>query len=149
MDTYSRIRDLQTNGSASVAELKEFLGTLKGRSPQQVIGIVSASLLLQSLVVAVVATSVLLLVGTIVPYMLWGPLKSQNVAAKPAAAAAKTADRAASDAARQEPRPPNAAATSAPDAAKAAQVMGLDEVKGTKPDDKPPDIDNLLDGLDK
>ena len=148
MDTYSRIRDLQTNGSASVAELKEFLGTLKGRSPQEVIGIVSASLLLQSLAVAVVATLLLLLVGTVVPYMLWGPLKSQNVAAKPAAAAA-TANPATSDAAGQEPRPPSAAASSAPDAAKAAQVMGLDEVKGTTPDDKPPDIDNLLDGLDK
>jgi hypothetical protein len=147
MDTYSRIRDLQTNGSASVAELKEFLGTLKGRRPQEVIGIVSASLLLQSLAVAAVVTVVLLLAGTVVPYVLWGPLKSQNVAAKPAAEAA--ANRKTSDTARQEPRPPNAVVPAIPDAAKAAQVMGLDEVKGTKPDDKPPEIDNLLDGLDK
>ena len=39
------LRNLHANGSASLAELREFLAELKGRKPQEVIGIVSASLL--------------------------------------------------------------------------------------------------------
>ena len=41
---------MHANGSASLAELREFLGTLQGSSPQEVIGIVSTSLLVQSMV---------------------------------------------------------------------------------------------------
>ena len=45
-----------------------FLGGLHGKSPQEVIGIVSSSLLVQSMILAVVATAVLLAVFTVGPY---------------------------------------------------------------------------------
>ena len=143
-------RDVETmhvNGSASLAELKEFLGTLHGKSPQEVIGIVSSSLLFQSLGVAIVATIALLAVFTVGPYLIYGPPKVKEVAKKPAETAP------ADQPATATPVAGMAAAGDAaqPDAEAAAKAMGIDEAKvadpGKNPLDKGPEIDNLLDGV--
>jgi hypothetical protein len=144
-------KNLRVNGSASVAELKEFLASLKGRNPQEVIGMMSASMLIQSLGIATVATALFLAVFTIGPYFAYGPPKKKDLAAKTGATAkenkeapaAKNADDTATDTAKSD----------TPDASKAAKALGIDEVKNADPTknplDKGPNIDNLLDGLDK
>ena len=147
-------KNLRVNGSASVAELKEFLASLKGRNPQEVIGLMSTSMLVQSLAIATAATVLFLAVFTIGPYFAYGPPKKKDLAAKAGAAlkenkeatAAKNADGGAAVAT-------DAAKSDTPDAGNAAKALGIDEVKdadpATNPLDKGPDIDNLLDGLDK
>jgi hypothetical protein len=146
------LQNLKVNGSASVAELREFLKSLKARNPQEVIGIVSSHLLVQSLGLACVAMFALIAVFTIGPYMIYGPRTAKAPAVKPTVeAAAIDASRSASEGGdRTGASATGAAASGQPDAARAAQVMGLDEVKSADPKENPldkPDIDKLLDGL--
>lgn len=142
-------RNLKEHGGASIGELKEFLAGLRGRSPQEVIGIVKSSLLIQSLGIATAATLAVLFVFTITPYMIWGP---------PSEAKPKKAAVAASEQSVQPAAAINTGATkegaksdgapSAEDAAKAAKAMGLDETKTADPKENPleKDFDKLLDG---
>lgn len=147
----SEVHGLKTNGHAPLDELREFLAALKGRNPQEVIGIVSSSLLIQSMVLATIGIVVFMAVFTVVPYWLYGPLKAGPTAAHapPAAppatpAAGKTADASAtktSDSASDSP--------AQADAAKAAKTLGLDETKAADPSKNPlessPNLDKLLD----
>jgi hypothetical protein len=143
-------KNLHVNGAASVAELKEFLATLKGRNPQEVIGIISSSMLIQSLAIAAAATLALLVIGTVVPYVVYGPPKPKVAASRPGAAPAKKEVPTAN---KTDTAAPTDGTKSKPDAAKAAKVLGMDEVKEADPTKNPLDkglnIDNLLDGLDK
>src|SRR5262245_57660697 len=84
------MRNLKANGAASVAELKEFLANLKGKNPQEVIGIISSSLLIQSLAIATIATLALMVVGTVGPYLIYGPPKPTPTATKPGSPAKET-----------------------------------------------------------
>ncbi len=149
----SEVHGLKTNGHAPLDELREFLAALKGRNPQEVIGIVSSSLLIQSMVLATIGTVVFMAVFTVVPYWLYGPLKAGPTAAHapPAAppatpAAGKTADASATntrDRASASDSPAQA------DAAKASKTLGLDETKAADPSKNPlessPNLDKLLD----
>ena len=145
------VKNLKESGSASVAELRAFLKSLKARNPQEVIGIVSTSLLVQSLVISCVATVVMMGVFTVGPYMIYGPNKPPTPGGKPGAAAtaATNANRPAETATT-----PDTKATSSspgtPDVEKASKAMGLDESKRADPKKNPldkPDLDKLLDGL--
>lgn len=144
-------RNLRVNGSASIEELKEFLGSLKGKSPQEVIGLVSSSMLIQSLSIATVATLIFFVIFTVGPYIVYGPLKPTNLSGKPvekkaASEQAASPSKAAPATAAEEKAEPT-------ESEKAAKVLGIDEVKNADPKknplDKGPNIDNLLDGLDK
>lgn len=149
------MRGLKTNGSASMEELRDFLANLKGRNPQEVIGIVSSSLLIQSMVLATVGTIVVMGVFTIVPYWIYGPLKAEPVAAHaPPAANAAAAAPAATPAAGKTAETATAKTSDSenpalPDAAKAAKTLGLDETKAADPTKNPlessPNLDKLLD----
>lgn len=150
----SEVHGLKTNGHAPLDELREFLAALKGRNPQEVIGIVSSSLLIQSMVLATIGTVVFMAVFTVVPYWLYGPLKAgptaahappaANAAAAPPAtpAAGKTADASATKTSDSD-------SLAQPDAAKAAKTLGLDETKAADPSKNPlessPNLDKLLD----
>ena len=152
----SEVHGLKTNGHAPLDELREFLAALKGRNPQEVIGIVSSSLLIQSMVLATIGTVVFMAVFTVVPYWLYGPLKAgptaahappaANAAAAPPAtpAAGKTADASATKTSDSDSDSPAQA-----DAAKAAKTLGLDETKAADPSKNPlessPNLDKLLD----
>ena len=145
----SDISSLKENGTASVAELREFLKSLKARNPQEVIGIVSSSLLLQSLIMSCVITAIFMAVFTAGPYFVYGPAKPKTAAAKPNS---NQASRPASEgAAPAESSTPSASsANSGPDVEKASKAMGLDESKPADPKRNPldkPEIDKLLDGL--
>ena len=143
----SDVRTLKESGSASVAELREFLKSLKARNPQEVIGIVSSNLLVQSLGLACMISAVFMVVFTVGPYMVYGPTTKKAPPTKPAAQAVATdGNRSTSEGAGAT----GAAATGQPDAERASKVMGLDEAKSADPKKNPldkPDIDKLLDGL--
>ena len=135
-------RNLKEHGGASLTELKEFLSSLRGRSPQEVIGIVKTSLLIQSLVIATAATLAFLFVFTVAPYMIWGPQvaqkpkKPQPIVAQPTPAATVKTET------KSDGTPPSE------DAAKAVKAMGMDETKVADPKSNPleKDFDKLLDG---
>ncbi len=143
----SDIRSLKENGAASVAEMKAFLKSLHSRNPQEVIGIVSSNLLVQSLGIACAASAIFMFVFTVGPYLIYGPPVAKAKTAKPAAQSVATG---------ANPSPAEGAAgtgtnpSGSPDAEAAAKVMGLEETKSADPKKNPldkPDIDKLLDGL--
>ena len=148
---YNELNNLKTNCSASLAELKDFLSKLKGRDPQEVIGIVSTSLLVQSLIAATLGTVLFMAVFTVLPYYLYGPLKPTNVATKPEPAKSPAAipPSPAPAASGGESKP----AGSGTKEERAAKALGIDEAKPADPTknplDKGPNLDKLLDGLDK
>lgn len=132
------LENVKQNGAASIEELKDFLSKLQGRSPQEVVGIVSASLLVRSMVISTLGVLAILVIFTLGPYVMYGPPQAKKTAAVPPAAAAP-APAAAESAKSEEP---------VDDKMKALQKMGIDETKTAKPDENPLDkkFDNLLDG---
>jgi len=150
------LRKLKANASASLGELREFLAETRGRSPQEVLGMVAGSALVRCIGWAVVGTVILLIVGTLGPYLIWGPPKARAAKPRPAAAApavAKAQPAAPAQAAAPAAASPAAGAADQPspeDAKKAMKVMGLGETKTADPKTNPMDkkLDNLLDKLE-
>jgi hypothetical protein len=142
---------LKSDASASVEELREFVAGLKGRSPQEVLGIVTGNSLIQGVIQATVLCVVVLAAATVGPWFL----ASEDAATVQAAAAetdapADTAEAPADDAADTVVAATGDTGTGAVDPASAATAMGIDEVKTADPDANPLDanLDNLLDALD-
>lgn len=150
----SNMKTVQKNTAASVAELREFLGQLKGRSPQEVMGIVAQSSLVQGIGTALVGTCLLLIVFTVGPYLMYGPPEAQAVDAANTLAEAtqQESDDSSPDSASDTTKDADTAAptSSEPDVERAAQAMGIDEVKDADPDKNPLDskLDQLLDGIE-
>ena len=154
------LKQLKTHGSASVAELRQFLAHARARRPEEVLGMLAGSRLLRSIGVATVGVLVIFVVGTIVPWWMGGPPAGTAPASK-AAVATQAAAPAPGDAKKAEkpvaepPAPaasaPAAAAKPSPvDAEKAVQVMGLGETKTADPKKNPLEksLDKLLDKLE-
>ena len=134
------LRQLKTHSAASVAELREFLAQMRGRRPQEVLGLVAGSHLMRSVAVATVGAVLILAVGSVVPWWL-------NRLSADSASAAKPGHRPPRPPRRRrrprqpEPRPaeppapaPAADATPSPaDAEKAIKVMGLGDTKVADP----------------
>ncbi len=143
----SNMRRLKNDGAATIGELREFLGKMRGRSPQEVLGAVAQSSLFRCTLWTIVGTLLVMTAGTLGPYYLVPPKAKQQ--AKPAAqappvqAAATPAAAPASDAAKPAP----ADSEGKPDLKKAAAKMGLDETKAADPKSNPldKDVDKLLD----
>ena len=64
------VERLKANSSATAEELREFVGGLKGRSPQEVLGIVSATGLFKGTIQATVGMAVVLAVFTVLPWAI-------------------------------------------------------------------------------
>ncbi len=82
------LRDIEQirRGSAATAdELRDFMKTLKGRSPAEVLGAVAQSSLVQSTFLATLGCIAVLAAGTIIPYALAkaSPAKPSAVATVP------------------------------------------------------------------
>lgn len=145
------VRDMQNlgaNTSASVDELREFVAGLKGRSPQEVLGIVAQNSLFQGVTQATIGCVAVLAVLTVGPWFF---------SEKPAEAedleivAASTADD-SQPAAEATTGETEVAATDTGDAANAdpasaAAAMGIDEVKDADAESNPLDTDSKLDSL--
>lgn len=81
--TKADLRELRDNSRATVGEIQAFLRELKGKSPQEMLGVVAASNLFRSIVLstALVAGSILLF--TAIPYFMQGEEKPAPVTEKP------------------------------------------------------------------
>jgi hypothetical protein len=137
----SRAQRLSTDVVASTIELRDFVRSFKGRSPQEVMGIVASNALAQAVIGSTIATVVLLAVLT-VPFAFGKPEKAKST--KPAAAVADV------EPAKADAASPKAASSgdtpSEEDIKKASKAMGLDETKTADPKKNPLDsFDNLLD----
>lgn len=86
--TKADLRELRNNSSATVHEIQAFLRELKGKGPQEMLGVVAASNLFRSLILstAIVAGGILLF--TAIPYFAGGDEKPAPIAEKPAPAEA-------------------------------------------------------------
>jgi len=142
------LHSVRSNGSASLGELREFLGTLHGKSPQEVIGIVSTSLLVQSMLLALAGTAAILFVFTLGPYFVYGPPQARAAAKKSPSTSPAESPATSSTPATAETA---ASTTSQPDVEAASKVLGIDETKPADPGKNPldnPSLDKLLDGVD-
>lgn len=104
------IHRAREGATATAGELREFVKQLKGRSPQEMLGIVAGSGLVRSTVLATVITVVFMVGFTVGPY-LYGkanpkqPVADAEAAAKAAAPAAPTAAAAPAAANQAAPLP--------------------------------------------
>jgi len=139
---------LHVSARETKEELQEFLGSMRGKSPQEVLGLVAASGLTQAIVWSTIGTIIFMLFFTVMPYYAY-----EDTAA---AAAAKKAEKAKVEAAEQAAEDAEAAKIEAEQAksggdkkqaAVKAMTEEFDEAKGTKADDAP-DLDNLLEKID-
>ncbi len=134
---------LKTNSAATAEELREFVSGLKGRSPQDVLGIVSETGLFKGVVQATVGCIVLLAALTVIPWTLADDQPETKTAEAAAPAEENTAetDSEATPATETE----TAATGGEVNPAAAVKAMGEDEVK---PADAPTDpLDNTLKNL--
>lgn len=135
----SGAKRLSADAAATTAELRDFVRSLKGRSPQEVMGIVASNALTQAIIGSTIATAVLIAVLT-VPFA-GGSTKAKSPKPQPASAAT-----APESAMANEKAASNSDTPTEEDLKKASKAMGLDETKTADPNKNPLDnFDNLLD----
>lgn len=149
------VERLRRDGAATIAEVREFVAKMHGKSPQEVLGAVATSGLFLNLVLATLLTTCMVAVLTVVPYLWTASVAADEPAAKkaPPAAAAKadakkSGDAAASsgDSSKQDGTKAGAAGEpTAADVKAFAKKAGEDGVKGAPGDKNEPDLDNLID----
>jgi len=77
------LRELRDNSRATVGEIQAFLRALKGKSPQEMLGVVAQSGLFRSLVLSTALVAGGILLFTAIPYFMGGDEKPTPVAEKP------------------------------------------------------------------
>ena len=132
--------------TATAEELREFMRNFRGKNPQEVLGLVAKSGLVQGVGISVVGTLIVMLTLTVIPYV-WSQ-QAPKTGAK--AAAAKPTEKPAAQAAAATPAVASGAASPATGAAGNAQQtldkLGESETKTADPGKNPLDnLDNLLD----
>jgi hypothetical protein len=140
VSTRAELRNLRNNSQATVAELKAFLGELKGRSPQEMLGMVAANQLFRATIHALILIGALIAVFTVIPY-----LTREEPAKKPAPASTENPPAAPAPAPAEAPVEP--ATPAQPDA---LDELGIGEEKQAPPDVNPLDAgtDNFLEELE-
>ena len=148
------LHKLRTNGAASAAELREFLSSIRGKSPEDALGAFASSGLVQALLISTIGFVLVIGVFTVVPYMLSesaeaasNPSKSKQVAQsapKSTTAEDGSTETAATPTETSAETPTANPTASEPDLNNAARVLGIDETKGTDPAEAP-DLDSILD----
>ena len=139
--TKGEMRQLKQNTSATAAELKAFLAEFKGRSPQEMLGIVAASRLIRALALSTVIVIVGILVFTAIPYFM---RDTETAAAEPT-------PKPVAEVPAEEPAPtPEPVAEEAPPAEADLSKLGVTEEKEAPPDVNPLETkgDDFLDGLE-
>jgi len=147
------LKQLKSNGSATADELREFIGSLKGKSPQEVLGAVAQSGLTRGIVQATVGFVVVLVVFSVVPYGYNKMWPANAVTAKTSDAD----DSAEAELNEQDPvsaavQPVAATDTAPAGAGDLPDKLGIGETKVSDPKSNPldsnPNLDKLLDGVD-
>ena len=68
--TKADLRELKTNSSATVQELQEFLRELRGKSPQEMLGVVASSQLFRATILSIILVTGAIFALTAFPYFL-------------------------------------------------------------------------------
>ena len=103
--TAADLRELKGNSRATVQELQDFLRELKGKSPQEMLGVVAASQLARSLALSSALVGGGILLFTAIPYFLGGDEKAPPAAAPAAEPAPAPAPPAVEPAPVEEKKP--------------------------------------------
>jgi len=148
---------LKSDGAATVAELREFLGRMRGRSPQEMLGLVAESGLTRSMFLATFLFVLLLAALTVIPYgMRYRSADASGPVAEEKAAEEADNTQALGPESTEEPAKPAAAAPSVDaedtrmDPERAVDAMGIGETRVADPNDNPLEdrVDKLLDGIE-
>jgi hypothetical protein len=149
---------LKAEGAATAAELREFLGQMRGRSPQEMIGLVAESELTRSMLLATFLFVLLLAALTVIPYALrhYGADAASPAAEEKAVRIEEDSAQAVQPETREEPTETAAPdsvvgdAGAAVDPERAVDAMGIGETRVADPDENPLEdkLDSLLDGIE-
>jgi len=147
----SSMGKLRNDAAESVGELREFLGKMQGKSPQEVLGAVANSGLVASTLLSAVLIGVGLFGLSAFSYF-WngGATTAKNT---PAVGEREWSDPGAGDetpaAQPAEADPAANAGNATPSGDNTLDALGIGETKTAKPDENPRelDLDNLLDGV--
>ncbi len=136
----------RVEANATAAELREFLSSMKGRSPQEMLGAIAQSSLIRATTEATIWTIILMAGFTLVPYFLKSDAKANT---QPTAAKSAEKPQAEKTAEAKEAKPTGVAGDASPDVQRAAKAMGIDETKPADPKVNPreKDLDSLLDAV--
>ncbi|MCE9603634.1 MAG: hypothetical protein K8U03_01885 [Planctomycetia bacterium] len=149
------IHRARSGANATAEELREFVRQLRGRSPQEMLGVVAGSSLVRGTVAASVITLIFMVIGTLWPYAMrkMNPVvatKPAVVEAAPAAAAPAAANPAAAPAAgtgaaAATPASGSAASDAGPGSPDVLGKLGIGDTKISDPKKNP--LDNSKDDL--
>ena len=89
--TKADLRELKTNSTATVRELQEFLRELRGKSPQEMLGVVTSSQLIRATILSVVFVTTAIFALTAFPYFFGEETTSTTPDPEPVATAAPAA----------------------------------------------------------
>ncbi len=137
------VRQVRVHSAATAAELREFLAKTRGRSANEVLGMVAGSRLTRSIALAALGTFVVLLAGSLLPWLLGWGTSPQTVNRQPTAASVPDDRHRPPDSKPTEKKATSNAKRT--NAEKAVKAMGLDETKTADPDANP--LENRLDHL--
>ena len=146
------LKQLGQNSKAVVGELREFLASLKGKSPKEMMGAVAESSLVRSLLISSAVMIALVFVFSVIPYHLKQMEESAQAAQKenepPGEKAEDKAAVSAGEEGEASGEQKQAPATPQTPEQKTADILGVGEV--ADPNANPLDSggDDLLDGLD-
>ena len=139
------VKRLKTEASLTTAELCEFVRGLKGRSPQEVMGMITGNALTRAMVWSTVGCVSMLIVLS-VPFAFGSSAKAKAAKAKSAQTAKAKPEPTKNEAKEAKADSSEGDAPSEANLKKASKAMGLDETKTADPKKNPLDrLDNLLD----
>lgn len=144
------LKKMSKNSGAVVGELREFLSSLKGKSPKEMMGAVADSSLVGSLLLSTGIMIALLFVLTAVPYAFLKMEEETASGDEPAQHEAVREDAPASDG--KDSAQPSQPSPESPKTKQqqTADALGIGEEKTASPDSNPLEssTNDLLDGLD-
>jgi hypothetical protein len=144
-------KQLGKNSQAVVGELREFLATLQGKSPQEMMGAVAQSSLARSLVVSTLVMAVLVFSLSVIPYYLKQGSEGEETVVEDGKRAAGNSEEQPydpeADQGREKEVPVGPAAPMSSEQ-KAADILGVGEVADPESNPLESSTDDLLDGLD-
>lgn len=144
------VQSVKRNGAASLGELREFIGSLKGRKPQEVMGEVATNGLVQGIVMSSVGFVAVLLVFTAIPFFM---AEEQPVVQKevtPAVAAdTQQEGESANDGNSEQTATSDATAEEGATGDAVLDNLGIGETKAADPEENPlgDKFNDLLEGV--
>ena len=139
------VQSVKRNGAASLTELREFIGALKGRKPQEVMGEMASNGLVQGIILSFIGFVVVLLVFTAFPFFLAEDEPLVQTEATPTASPVQPVEQPPAVQNANEEKPLEGGPTG--DAV--LDNLGIGETKDANPDANPlgDKFDDLLEGV--